>query len=274
MDAGSTIPANTPVLVYGTGPFTFGGSGSVLPLRNPKAGITNAVYIKIKVPAGAYYLTTTGGSPSFTRATAAAQPLISSFDAYLIPAATASTLPLVLSEAALPVALGAFNAKQAGKAVRLDWNTYSETNNTGFEVERSADGGAFLKIGFVKGNGTSRTEHQYGYTDHTPLAGRNYYRLKQIDADGNIRISPVRTVLFSSTGVSVTLYPNPVTNKLVLDGNGRNVQGKLDLFDAHGKRVLQLNLIPSGRVTIDVSTLPGGIYMYHLDMFSGTFIKQ
>ena len=219
---------------------------------------------------------------NFTVAQNAASPLLFDIDQDGVPEITTfanggsgSTISILKTAmVVLPVAFGTFTAKQIEKEVRLDWNTYSEINNTGFDVQRSADGNAFEKIGFVKGNGTSNTEHLYSFTDNTPVAGKGYYRLKQIDADGNTRFSPVRTVLFSSTGVSLTVYPNPVKGTLVLDGNGKSVQGRLDLFDAYGKLVLQLNLNPASRAMVDVSRLSAGVYSYHLGNFNGIFIKQ
>jgi glucuronoarabinoxylan endo-1,4-beta-xylanase len=95
-----TIPANTPVLVNGSGTFSFNGGGSILPLLNPRTGIATSVYIKVKAPVNSYYLTSVNGTTSFSRATAAAQPLVNPFGAYLTPAATAANLPIVLDDGA------------------------------------------------------------------------------------------------------------------------------------------------------------------------------
>lgn len=94
------IPANTPVLVNGSGSFTFSGTGSILPLLNPKTGMATAVYVKVKAPLNSYYLTTVNGTTSFTRATASVQSLVNSFEAFISPAATASSLPIVLDDGA------------------------------------------------------------------------------------------------------------------------------------------------------------------------------
>lgn len=269
----NTIPANTPVLVNGSGSFTFSGSGNILSLLNPKTGIATGVYVRVKAPINSYYLITANGTPSFTRATASIQPLVNPFDAYLSPAATASNLAVVLNDVSLPITIGSFTVKQVQKEVRLDWNTYSEVNNRGFDVERSADGSTFDKIGFVDGKGNSNSENRYTLTDHEPIKGVNYYRLKQIDADGNFRYYPVKTILFN-TEPSITLYPNPAKNILTVDGNGEEVSGTLFLADGSGRIVLQTNISPTYKARIDVSKLQAGMYMYKLNNLKGTFIKQ
>jgi glucuronoarabinoxylan endo-1,4-beta-xylanase len=96
----NTIPANTPVLVYGIGSFTFTGTGSILPLLNPRTGIATGVYIKVKAPVNSYYLTTVNGTTGFARATAAVQPLLNPFGSYISPAASAPNLSIVLDDGA------------------------------------------------------------------------------------------------------------------------------------------------------------------------------
>ncbi|MEI6945645.1 cellulose binding domain-containing protein [Paraflavisolibacter sp. H34] len=95
---GDTLPAHMPVLVYGSGSFSFSGAGNIVPQLNPRTDIATGVYIRVKVPVNSYALTLTNGVPSFTRATAAVQPSVYSFDAYLSPAATASSLKVVLND--------------------------------------------------------------------------------------------------------------------------------------------------------------------------------
>lgn len=269
-----TIPANTPVLVRGSGAFTFSGTGNILSLLNPKTGIATAVYIRVKVPLNSYYLTLQNGIPSFSRSTTSVQPALNSFDAYLSPAATASGLPIVLNDGPLPVSLGSFTVQRIQKEVRLDWSTYSEVNNRGFDVERSADGVRFEKIGFVAGKGTSNVENQYTLADPLPLKGMNHYRIRQVDVDGNAHYYPVKTIRFSEAAPSITFYPNPAKNTLIVDGNGDKISGKLLLVDGSGRVVIQRNISAADNIKIDISSLSAGIYVYKLGNLKGTFIKQ
>ncbi len=118
----------------------------------------------------------------------------------------------------LPVTLLNFRGEQSGSTNRLLWSTSTETNNKGFELERSSDGRNFSSITFVASkaeNGNSTSALNYNYNDVRPLAGNNYYRLKQIDRDGKATHSNV--ILLSGKLTDITLssvYPNPTTREL------------------------------------------------------------
>lgn len=271
--ATGVISPNTPVLVSGNGTFVFEGTGTINPNGNFQAGITYGVNIGIKVPIGAYYLTISNNTASFTKSTSAAQPLISSFDAYITlgAATTAANLQVVL-EQTLPVQLGSFTVKANNDKAFLDWIIFTELKNTGFDIERSKDGINFEQIGFVAGKGSSNTTSQYQYIDNNPLQGINYYRLKQIDMDGSITYSQVKSVLFNSKPL-VTFYPNPVKNILSIDGNGEQLTGTIILYDANGRIVSQVKLEAVYLFKMDVSKLSAGIYHYRLNNINGTFTK-
>lgn len=112
---------------------------------------------------------------------------------------------------ALPVELTAFQYSINKDNVLLSWETQSESNNYGFEIERSRDGTHFVKIGFITGNGSSNSKSLYSYTDNSLQPGDYWYRLKQVDLDGSfsyseelfVRISP--PTRFRIIGN----YPNP-----------------------------------------------------------------
>ncbi|MCE7042605.1 T9SS type A sorting domain-containing protein [Dyadobacter sp. CY312] len=285
----SKIPANTPVLVSGIGTFTFEGSGSISSsanlrisgaqnginsnARTMQVGITAGVYIGIKAPIGGYYLSNGSGTPSFSRITSTSQPTVGSFDAYLAPglATTAASLELFLDESALPVRLGAFTAKSSENGVRLEWNTYSEKDNAGFDIERSKDAIKFVRIASVEGLGNSDIENHYTFSDNSPLADISYYRLKQTDVDGTYSYSQVRSVKNNAT--SVVAYPNPVRDLLTIDFKGNKVDGKLVIVNVLGQEVRQSTLSGSGHKEIDVSKLPSGIYFYRIDGFKGSFVR-
>ncbi|HMC84562.1 MAG TPA: hypothetical protein VKI61_03520, partial [Chitinophagaceae bacterium] len=97
---------------------------------------------------------------------------------------------------------------QGGKAL-LSWNTATEINNKGFEVERSADGQNYTGIGFVNGHGSSSAISAYTFTDASPLNGAGYYRLKQIDLDGNFVYSTI--IRLDNKHFDWTIFGNPVT---------------------------------------------------------------
>tara|TARA_R110000744_G_scaffold207198_1_gene325799 strand:+ start:3258 stop:3998 length:741 start_codon:yes stop_codon:yes gene_type:complete len=89
----------------------------------------------------------------------------------------------------LPVDLTSFKAVRIEDNVRLEWTTASELNNDYFEVLKSYDGEAFFIVGYVDGHGTSSKVIDYSYTDSEPRQA--YYRLKQLDYDGQFEYSDV-----------------------------------------------------------------------------------
>ncbi len=118
-----------------------------------------------------------------------------------------------LTVAPLPVQLLTFEARATDDNVVLTWLTASELNSDYFGVESSPDGELWTEIKRVKGKGTVTTETNYQTTDDSPLMGKSYYRLAQVDLDGTKRYSTVRTVEFKGTGIR--LYPNPTVKRQV-----------------------------------------------------------
>ncbi|MDX5481406.1 MAG: T9SS type A sorting domain-containing protein, partial [Hymenobacteraceae bacterium] len=115
--------------------------------------------------------------------------------------------------APLPVELVSFKAVcQAEGGVLLTWLTASEKDNQGFEVQTSANGRNFSRIGFVKSNVVnSSVAQQYSFLDNTATAaGIRYYRLAQTDLDGTITYSNIKAVdIPTDAQVNVLAYPNP-----------------------------------------------------------------
>jgi len=94
-------------------------------------------------------------------------------------------------------------------SIKLEWQTATENNNYGFEVEKQLNGN-WTSLGFVDGHGTTNAAQHYTFTDNTPLSN-NVYRLKQIDRDGAYEYSQVLTVSGNAiAGFSLNQnYPNP-----------------------------------------------------------------
>jgi uncharacterized repeat protein (TIGR01451 family) len=183
--------------------------------------------------------------------------------------------------AALPVTLTRFDAKAAGLDAKLSWTTAQEKNNDRFEVERSADGVSFEKIGQVAGHGTVSTTQQYAYTDATAARfGRTvYYRLRQVDFDGTPAYSAVQAVSFGDVAEAV-LYPNPATAELNvrLPFSADPLTG-VTVYSAVGQQVLTQAVEGRQDLSLDVRKLPAGTYLLRLQTASGKtltrrFVKQ
>jgi hypothetical protein len=181
-----------------------------------------------------------------------------------------------------PVELMAFTGTVDGSSVTLSWRTASETNNSGFEVQKSTDGSSFTAIGFVKGAGTTQSQHEYSYTDR--MEGRSWYRLKQVDYDGTYEYSQV--VAFSpASALQFDLaknYPNPFRATTHIRYTlAAETQVSVDIYDALGRlvRTLVSGVSPAGihSVTWDGADqggypMPSGMYVCR--MTAGTYAKS
>jgi len=110
----------------------------------------------------------------------------------------------------LPVELTSFTADVTNNQVNLKWQTATEVNNYGFDIERKTSD-TWQKLGFVEGNGNSNSPKEYSYTDKSPIGGSKFqYRLKQIDNDGQFEYSEVVEVELVPTEFALYQnYPNP-----------------------------------------------------------------
>jgi hypothetical protein len=177
---------------------------------------------------------------------------------------------------ALPVTLQSFTVKAINNAALLQWETASELNNDHFDIERSADGRLFTKIGRIQGQGTTGISQHYRFTDAAPLTGNNYYRLAQVDLDDKITYSKTRLLSFSGQGGMLKIFPNPVRSTLHIQlPQAASGQHALQLFDLTGLKVL-VQSIPAGtlQTDADISTLAPGTYILRYGNESVKVVKQ
>lgn len=162
----------------------------------------------------------------------------------------------------LPVSLLDFAAVKNGEQSLLKWTTSSEANSSHMDIERSADGRAFAKIGKVEAAGYSHENRDYNFIDAKPLSGSNYYRLKLVDRDGSFTYSHVRMLKFDQA-VKMDVFPNPATNLINISfpPEWQTKDATIELYNSKGQRVNQmlvLGLLPSIRIKVD--QLPNGTY--------------
>lgn len=165
---------------------------------------------------------------------------------------------------ALPVSILSFTAKKQGESVLVNWITANETNNKGFELERSSNGTGWQLLGFVESKaiaGNSTNQLSYNFTDHAPYKGTNYYRLKQIDLDGKAEYSGVVQLNFAGNPSLLKMYPNPAKNAITITGIEPGSDVRID--DALGKTVLKTMRTANGMtsVNVNISRLQKGIYI-------------
>ncbi|MBI5915718.1 MAG: T9SS type A sorting domain-containing protein [Bacteroidetes bacterium] len=170
----------------------------------------------------------------------------------------------------MPVELVDFRANLVQKNVHLSWLTASETNNSHFSIEKSTDGQTFREIGKVAGQGTSYEVHNYQYTDEAPAPGINYYRLRQVDFDGQFSYSPVVSVHFDGGKGSVRVFPSIVQETAtILFPEETGEAGMVFLFDQTGRLVSAMEVQPGTlEAKLPTDGLPAG--MYFLTVQNGT----
>ncbi len=168
----------------------------------------------------------------------------------------------------LPVELIKFTAKINADRVTVNWETASELNNDYFEVQRFTNFEQIETLGRVDGKGTTPQANSYQFVDTTPIGGKSYYRLKQVDYDGKYEYSEVVYVNFDDKRV-VTIFPNPGNGDEVSINMG-SYKGlcSISIFDALGSRVGSFFMdITSGSnpqiIKFD-TPLPTGMYFLHL----------
>jgi hypothetical protein len=189
---------------------------------------------------------------------------------------------LNIADAVLPVTGLQFSASEAGAAVLLKWSTYTETSNSHFEIQRSADGRNFQKIGSYKApEGNSISTRNYQFTDYNPVEGANYYRLKQYDLDGHFTFSDIlRFDLQKQSRNSWTAYPNTLQKGGHITLTILSIiaqKAHLVLSSSAGQRVSGTYLsLHKGTTTysFNVVNLPAGTYYLALYQTGGAMITE
>jgi CHRD domain/Secretion system C-terminal sorting domain len=163
----------------------------------------------------------------------------------------------------LAIDLGDITIKQTEEGNRLNWNTANETNNKGFQVERSKlTDDKWEVLGFVKAKGKAAS---YDFIDNAPFS-MSYYRLRQIDFDGKESLSKVVSIA-SKGNKKLKIFPNPVSNVLTIETEENSVVHILNLL---GQEVISSN----NTQRLDVSFLPRGTYIIKAGEELSKFVKQ
>ena len=188
----------------------------------------------------------------------------------------------------VPVELVEFKATSQENNIKLEWQTATELNNFGFDIERqmtnnsitnnpitnnSTTNNQWSKLGFVKGNGTTTASESYSFADNTVINGNKYkYRLKQIDQNGSYKYSSETEVTANLVPASYSLsqnYPNPFNpsttiNFVIPKASFVN----LKVFDVLGNEVATLvdenKDAGKYKIVYDAQNLASGIYIYKL----------
>ncbi len=187
-----------------------------------------------------------------------------------------------LGNIAVPVELTSFTGVQNGSTVTLNWNTATELNNRGFDVERTElNKNNWQSISFIPGNGTSTSPHTYTYADKNLNGGSYSYRLQQVDNDGSskyVNLAESFTIEPGSYRLSQN-YPNPFNPSTMIKYSlPEQNQVTIKIYNVLGSQVATLvnEVKPAGsyEVNFDASKLSSGVYYYTISSGKFTSTKK
>ncbi len=162
-----------------------------------------------------------------------------------LPAANCQLLPVILSK---------FKIQNSNYTNIISWQTAEEINNSHFELEHSIDGRLFSQIAVIEGKGNTRTNTNYNYTHNNVKSGSHYYRIKQVDFDGNYEyFGPIKTFV---EGDGVLVYPTTTSGTLYIKGD-YNENETYQVFSISGQ-MIEIGSLSS---ELDFSSLERGTYI-------------
>ncbi len=174
----------------------------------------------------------------------------------------------------VPVTLLSFTGQLHNREVRLRWQTANEYNNAYFGIERSVTGINFTPIGRVNGHGTTSLTHHYTFTDLQPQTGVNFYRLRQVDFDGQSTYSHIVPIELTNSQI-VSVYYDLHANHIRLLFTKPQKKTHLLLFGANGQLVRSATT-PENATTYDfeLPVLAAGVYIVQVVNETFTYAQK
>ncbi len=193
--------------------------------------------------------------------------------------ATLSTVPLVIEVTdALPVELLDFTVTCGNNKAFLEWSTATEENNSHFEIQRkgSQADDEWRTIGTIEGHGNSSIVRHYTFLDPLPDAA-NFYRLKQVDFDGQFEYSRLVSTQDCSNH-EWGIFPNPTLDYIQIKYKSeKESEVQLKLFDVRGSSIRNQTVQTQAGYNLmemDLRDLPKGVYMLELHGNGQTLIEK
>ncbi len=157
----------------------------------------------------------------------------------------------------LDITLADIKASNIGTRNLVTWNTSAEDSRDLFQIERSKNGTSFEYLATTTAKGAAAA---YSYVDVLPYEGVNFYRLKLKHSTGRVSYSPVVSANVKGAMARIQVYPNPVKDKLTVRTNSPDLlNSSIELINMQGMVVKKL-VVKSQQTTVDVSSLPAGVY--------------
>ena len=186
-------------------------------------------------------------------------------------ACATATVTANFAVVSLPVSLINYSAVRNASQIILKWTTTYESNNKGFEIQRSIGNSNYETIAFVDSkakDGSSGVNLNYEFRDNNNTQQTSMYRLVQVDFDGARKMHGIKVVGGTSGAVKLLVYPNPSPNGQVTVGFGNVSEKDITVVNLQGKLVKIWNSFKSDNLVI--SGLKPGMYMLQIfDKVSG-----
>jgi hypothetical protein len=171
---------------------------------------------------------------------------------------------------ALPVKFTSFVAKRDNDNVTLSWSTAEEKNNSHFDIEKSRDGVNWNSIAIVFGNGTTISANSYSYTDKKETSAIVYYRIRQVDMNGQVTYSSVRSIKSAQTASDIAVFASS-KNNIAVDMQGGNKSNlNITVVNMNGQVVAKRSYSNvSYRIDVAVTNATAGIYVVQVSDNNG-----
>jgi len=173
----------------------------------------------------------------------------------------------------LPLKWGRITATRQGLKALVEWQTYQEEQTAYFEVERSIDGFHWSQTGQALLARNSPGTHVYRYLDRQLPTAKTYYRIKQVDTDGQARYSSIVWVPALYELAPISIYPNPAGLQLTLQSGSLPIQA-FRLYSANGKLLRTETVTPATTHTFPLSSIPAGVYMIQVQLADGSLTNH
>ena len=154
--------------------------------------------------------------------------------------------------------------------VQMVWVTSHETARRSFHVERSRQGNTWERLGTIESAGSWSAQNIYNFVDSRPGSGQLFYRVLEVDPDGVIKYSSIRTVRLGESQV-FKIYPNPAKDQVQVSYKKVEGEARMTMYNMLGQAVLS-QVLPAGSSfqTLDISGLSNGVYAIRVTHEDGT----
>ncbi len=197
------------------------------------------------------------------------------------PSANANRFRIVFkTSGVLPISAIELKAYEQNAGIAVNWSIAAESNMSNYEVEKSADGQSFKKVGSAAATGNNNTVASYNWFDAVPFSGNNFYRIKATGKSGEMRYSGIVNVKTGSAKAGIVVYPNPVENRAISLQFNNEPKGiyVAELFNALGQKLLTItieHLGGSATRTIQLGALVSkGVYQLHISSDDNKITQQ